>query len=63
MHPIVAKRFVNIITTEFGIFNINQCNLSFINRCIANKVDMVTASYCTDPMQALHKEAQDAGKT
>jgi alpha-aminoadipic semialdehyde synthase len=24
-------------------------------RCIAKKVDMVTASYCTEQMQALHK--------
>ena len=31
--------------------------------CIALKTDMVTASYCTDPMQALHQEAIDAGIT
>ena len=30
-------------------------------RCIANKKDMVTASYCTEAMQALHQEAQIAG--
>ena len=32
-------------------------------RCIALKTDMVTASYCTDPMQALHQDAVDAGIT
>lgn len=32
-------------------------------RCIANKTDMVTASYCTPQMQALHKEAESAGIT
>lgn len=32
-----------------------------LKRCIANKKDMVTASYCTEAMQALHQEAQIAG--
>ena len=34
---------------------------NFFFRCIANKKDMVTASYCTEAMQALHQEAQIAG--
>lgn len=29
-------------------------------KCIANKKDMVTASYCTPPMQALDKAAKEA---
>jgi len=32
-------------------------------RCIANKTDMVTASYCTEQMQALDKSAKEAGIT
>ena len=40
----------------FFIFTYNK-------RCIALKTDMVTASYCTDPMQALHQDAVDAGIT
>jgi len=32
-------------------------------RCIALKKNMVTASYCTDPMRALHDKAVDAGIT
>ena len=31
--------------------------------CIAHKTDMVTASYCTDAMRELHKEAMEAGVT
>merc|ERR1712029_1324953 len=31
--------------------------------CIANKTDMVTASYCTEQMQALDKSAKEAGIT
>ncbi len=31
--------------------------------CIANKTDMVTASYCTDPMRALNADAVAAGIT
>merc|ERR1711971_1198653 len=32
-------------------------------KCIANKTDMVTASYCTPAMQDLHKGALEAGIT
>jgi len=32
-------------------------------KCIANKTDMVTASYCTPAMQDLHKDALEAGIT
>ena len=34
---------------------VNNC------RCIANKTNMVTASYCTDPMRAPHDKAVEAG--
>jgi alpha-aminoadipic semialdehyde synthase len=32
-------------------------------KCIAAKTDMVTASYLTDPMKALHESAEQAGIT
>ena len=32
-------------------------------KCIANKTDMVTASYCTPAMQDLHNDALEAGIT
>ena len=32
-------------------------------RCISQKVDMVTASYCTDAMKALGKAVEEAGIT
>ena len=32
-------------------------------KCIGAKTDMVTASYLTDPMKALHEDAVQAGVT
>lgn len=45
--------FIIILVTAFQI----------AKKCIGAKTDMVTASYLTDPMKALHEDAVQAGVT
>ena len=67
MHPVVLKRYITInLNILYSVHILNRCTKKKVlkklfYRCIANKKDMVTASYCTEAMQALHQEAQIAG--